>query len=145
MRELPVFQHKVLTATVKTSFSSGLFFLKQFVLTPAQTIKNRKKARCRAFLRQVALKISLLADGQEGSPLVFIIADDPLGQRVQRGDAIHKELIAVMSVMQRNLDRPESIRFAGHRMNGRIPLVEIAHQTDRLGLRSSYREIMCLY
>lgn len=43
MRELSVCQHNVLTATVGTSFSDGLFFLKQFAPTPAQPIETGKR------------------------------------------------------------------------------------------------------
>ena len=44
-------------------------------------------------------------------------------------------MIAVVSVVHGNLDRPKAVGLFFHRMHGGIPLIEIAYQADRLSIR----------
>jgi len=73
--------------------------------------------------------------------LAFMVAGNPLGARIERWLSIDEELVMVMAVIERNLDEPRAIRLAFHRMRGRIPIVEIAHQMDVFGLRGDTNKV----
>ncbi len=76
---------------------------------------------------------SQLAYRNQGHFFAFGIAGDAMSARVKGGVAIDEKAVMVMAVMQGDLEEPGAIRLPLHPVGCRVPVVEIADQTDLLG------------
>src|SRR6266404_4140214 len=80
------------------------------------------------------------AHGDERDLRVALIAHDARGVRVERGRAVHQELVLVMAVGQWDLEGPPAIRPPLHRIGRRVPMIEIPDQQNRFCLRCEAKE-----
>src|SRR5881394_2587536 len=98
-------------------------------------LRNNQNSRLRKKpSRRFMVRDARLADRNQRHALVLVVPSDALRTRVEREDAIHEEGVAVMPVLEIHVDQPRAIRHLLHGMRMRIPLVEIPHQSHRLGL-----------
>lgn len=70
-----------------------------------------------------------------------MIARVALRVRIERRLAVHEELVVMMPVRERHLDAPAATVLALHRVRARVPIIEIAHQKNLLGVGSRANEI----
>ena len=71
-----------------------------------------------------------LTDGDQGNPLIALVANDAICFRVEHGLAIRDEQIPVMAVMQVHACHPATIGCPEHRGGRHVPVVEIAYETN---------------
>src|ERR1051326_2547298 len=86
---------------------------------------------------------SISTHGDERNALTLIIASNSLRARVESQNSIDQESIAVMTMLEFNSQQPGAIGHLFHRIGLRVPLVEIADETDGLGLWRVADEIDC--
>ena len=87
------------------------------------------------------VRADALTHGDQGNPLVLLIARHALGARIVEGLAIHQKLIAMMAVVQRDSQSPPPVRHPVHGIDIRLPVVEIAHDAHLRGIGSQIHKI----
>ena len=77
-----------------------------------------------------------LTDGNQGNPLIALIANDAGCVRIEHGLAVRDKQIPLMAVMQFHAGHPAAVGRSEHWRGRDIPAIEIA---DKTNMRSSRR------
>lgn len=82
-----------------------------------------------------------LTDGQEGNALVFFVARDAIGARVEGGFAVDEKLIMMMTVVQWDNEMPGTVRLADHGVSVGVPVIEVTDHGDASGFGGKTEEV----
>ena len=80
-------------------------------------------------------------DCDQGNRLIAFVVHFPHRIRIERGFSIHQELVLMVAMGKLQPNDPAAVRHPRHRMGGGLPLVEVANESNTLGLRRAAEEI----